>query len=158
MLVEAGGRDRSPNITTEPEPQGRGPLRISNQRSPRVEVDRRLIGASEAAGIPRSRDYNGPEQDGVAMFQVNQRDGRRWSAADAFLRPALERPNLERHTRARARALDSSRARGDPERGSDPIAAMREILVSQLEPGPDKRDRSDLEADLRRRLMRPSAP
>ena len=57
--------------------------------------------ASEAAGIPRSHDYNGPEQDGVAMFQVNQRDGRRWSAADAFLRPALKRPNLEVMTRTR---------------------------------------------------------
>ena len=78
-----------------------GPLRVSNQRSPRAEVDRRLIAASEAAGIPRSADYNGPEQDGVAMFQVNQRDGRRWSAADAFLRPALKRPNLEVMTRTR---------------------------------------------------------
>jgi choline dehydrogenase len=78
-----------------------GPLRVSNQRSPRAGVDRRLIAASEAAGIPRSRDYNGPEQDGVAMFQVNQRDGRRWSAADAFLRPALKRPNLELMTRTR---------------------------------------------------------
>ena len=78
-----------------------GPLRVSNQRSPRAAVDRRLIAASEAAGIPRSLDYNGPEQDGVAMFQVNQRDGRRWSAADAFLRPALKRPNLEVMTRTR---------------------------------------------------------
>ena len=83
-----------------------GPLRISNQRSPRAEVDRRLIAASEAAGIPRSRDYNGPEQDGVAMFQVNQRDGRRWSAADAFLRPALKRPNLEVMTRTRVLRVD----------------------------------------------------
>jgi choline dehydrogenase len=78
-----------------------GPLRVSNQRSPRAGVERRLVAASEAAGIPRSRDYNGPEQDGVAMFQVNQRDGRRWSAADAFLRPALKRPNLELMTRTR---------------------------------------------------------
>ena len=121
-----------------------GPLRVSNQRSPRAEVDRRLIAASEAAGIPRSCDYNGPEQDGVAMFQVNQRDGRRWSAADAFLRPALKRPNLEVMTRTRVlrvefegdravgvriasrawtRALDPGRARGDPERGEHPVAA-----------------------------------
>jgi choline dehydrogenase len=35
------------------------------------------------------------------MFQVNQREGRRWSAADAFLRPALKRPNLEVITRTR---------------------------------------------------------
>jgi len=71
-----------------------GELRVSEQRSPRA-IDAKLIEASVAAGIPRIDDYNGPEQDGVAMFQVTQRDGARWSAADAFLRPARARPNLE---------------------------------------------------------------
>jgi choline dehydrogenase-like flavoprotein len=71
-----------------------GELRVSEQRSPRP-LDRRLLDASAAAGIPRIADYNGPEQDGVSMFQVTQKNGRRWSAADAFLRPALGRPNLE---------------------------------------------------------------
>ena len=112
-----------------------GPLRVSNQRSPRANVDRRLIAASEAAGIPRSHDYNGPEQDGVAMFQVNQRDGRRWSAADAFLRPALERPNLEVMTRTRVlrvefeggRAVGVRIARGRRERS---IRAEREVILS----------------------------
>ncbi|MEO8689700.1 MAG: FAD-dependent oxidoreductase [Solirubrobacteraceae bacterium] len=112
-----------------------GPLRVSNQRSPRAEVDRRLIAASEAAGIPRSHDYNGPEQDGVAMFQVNQRDGRRWSSADAFLRPALERPNLEVMTRTRVlrvelegdRAVGVRVARGRRERS---IRAQREVILS----------------------------
>ncbi|MEA2223121.1 MAG: choline dehydrogenase [Solirubrobacteraceae bacterium] len=74
-----------------------GELRVSEQRSPRP-MDRRLIAASEEAGIPYTRDYNAPEQDGVSMFQVTQRDGRRWSAADAFLRPARRRPNLEIRT------------------------------------------------------------
>src|ERR1700760_3201438 len=68
-----------------------GPLRVQEQRSPRASVARRLIRASEAAGIPLRADYNGPEQDGVAMFQVTQRHGARWSTADAFLRPALKR-------------------------------------------------------------------
>ena len=76
-----------------------GPLRVSEQRSPRP-LDRRLIAASEAAGIPWIADYNGPEQDGVSMFQVTQSGGRRFSSADAFLRPALDRPNLELRTRA----------------------------------------------------------
>ena len=70
-----------------------GELVVSEQRSPRL-VGKRLLAASEAAGIPYVRDYNGPEQDGCSMFQVNQRNGRRWSAADAFLRPVLDRPNL----------------------------------------------------------------
>ena len=113
-----------------------GPLRVSNQRSPRAEVDRRLIAASEAAGIPRSDDYNGPEQDGVAMFQVNQRDGRRWSAADAFLRPALKRPNLEVMTRTRVlrvefegdRAVGVRIASGRGRERS--IRAEREVILS----------------------------
>ncbi|HXO10002.1 MAG TPA: GMC family oxidoreductase N-terminal domain-containing protein [Solirubrobacteraceae bacterium] len=113
-----------------------GPLRVSNQRSPRAAVDRRLIAASEAAGIPRSLDYNGPEQDGVAMFQVNQRDGRRWSAADAFLRPALKRPNLEVMTRTRVLRVEFegdravgvriARRRG----GERSIRAGREVILS----------------------------
>ncbi len=70
-----------------------GPLTISEQRSPRP-LCRELLAASEAAGLPRINDYNGPEQDGVSMFQVHQRNGRRWSAADAFLKPAMKRPNL----------------------------------------------------------------
>jgi choline dehydrogenase len=76
-----------------------GPLRVSDQRSPRP-LDHRLIAASEAAGIPWTPDYNGPEQDGVSMFQVNQWRGRRFSSADAFLRPAAERANLTIRTKA----------------------------------------------------------
>ena len=88
-----------------------GPLRVEDQRSPRP-LTGRFLAATEAAGIPRIDDYNGPEQDGAAMFQVTQRNGRRWSAADAFLRPALKRPNLEvRHRRPRP-AASSSRATG----------------------------------------------
>src|SRR4030088_1209068 len=70
-----------------------GPLKVSEQRSPRP-LDPQLLEASEAAGIPRIADYNGPEQDGASMFQVTQRNGQRFSAADAFLRPVLRRPHL----------------------------------------------------------------
>ncbi|HST54526.1 MAG TPA: FAD-dependent oxidoreductase [Solirubrobacteraceae bacterium] len=86
-----------------------GPLNVAEQRSPRP-LSRELIEASEAAGIPRVADYNGPEQDGVSMFQVTQRRGRRWSAADAYLRPALKRPNLRVITRAQVLGLE---LRGD---------------------------------------------
>ena len=90
-----------------------GPLQVSEQRSPRP-LDRRLLDASEAAGIPRIADYNGPEQDGASMFQVTQRNGRRFSAADAFLRPALSRPNLEVRTACTVLGieLDGERAVG----------------------------------------------
>jgi choline dehydrogenase-like flavoprotein len=72
------------------------------------------LDASAATGIPRIDDYNGPEQDGVSMFQVFQKNGSRWSAADAFLRPVLDRPNLEVMAGATVLGLelDGARATG----------------------------------------------
>jgi choline dehydrogenase len=112
-----------------------GELVVSEQRSPRPMV-KRLLDASQAAGIPRVPDYNGPEQDGVSMFQVNQQNGRRWSAADAFLRPVLKRPNLEIVTGALVTGieLEGTRAVGvrwRDKRGREQQArAEREIIVS----------------------------
>lgn len=112
-----------------------GELRVSEQRSPRP-LDRALIDASVAAGIPRIADYNGPEQDGVAMFQVTQRNGQRWSAADAFLRPAMKRPNLTVVTRALVTGveLEGARATGvryADKRGRAQVAhASREVILA----------------------------
>ncbi len=50
--------------------------------------------AAEQCGIPKIADFNGGDNLGSARFQVNQRTGVRWSAAKAFLRPVMQRPNL----------------------------------------------------------------
>jgi choline dehydrogenase len=111
-----------------------GPLTVSEQRSPRP-LGRRLIAAAEGAGIRRIDDVNGAQQDGVAMFQVNQRNGRRFSSADAFLRPVAGRPNLEIRTRATVLGveLDGDRATGLRVRrgrsGLDLIRAEREVIL-----------------------------
>src|ERR1700735_4277501 len=112
-----------------------GPLRVSDQRSPR-RMARRMIAASEGIGIPYVADYNGPEQDGVSMFQVTQSGGRRFSSADAFLRPALDRPNLEVRTRAPVLGVEpeGDRAVGvrvrAGRRGSEVLRAEREVVLS----------------------------
>jgi choline dehydrogenase len=112
-----------------------GPLRVSEQRSPRP-LNRRLLAATEAAGIPRIDDYNGPEQDGVSMFQVTQKNGRRFSAADAYLRPAMGRPNLEVRTGVQVLGveLDGTRATGvrlgRGRGGVEVVRAAREVLLS----------------------------
>jgi choline dehydrogenase len=112
-----------------------GPLKVSEQRSPR-QMSGRLLAASEAAGIPRIADYNGPEQDGVSMFQVTQRNGQRFSAADAYLRPAMTRPNLEVRTKVAVQGveLDGDRAVGvrisRGRRGSEVVTAAREVILS----------------------------
>ena len=59
-----------------------------------------FIAAARNYGLRANDDFNGPEQEGVGYYQVTQKDGRRWSAADAYLRPADGRPNLTIHTDA----------------------------------------------------------
>jgi choline dehydrogenase len=88
-------------------------------------------------GIPRAKDYNSGHQAGVGYYQRTIRNGRRISAAVAFLRPAMKRPNLEVRTNARAsRILFEGRravgiqyvaAPGAPVRE---IRARREVILS----------------------------
>src|SRR6476646_7828397 len=70
-----------------------GPLPVSDQRSG-LPVAGAWTDAGVEAGLARNDDFNGAEQDGVGVFQVNQREGMRASAAVAYLHPAIERPNL----------------------------------------------------------------
>ena len=61
--------------------------------------------AAREAGIPETADFNRGNNEGSGYFDVNQRAGIRWSAAKAFLRPAMKRPNLEVLTKAQVRRL-----------------------------------------------------
>ncbi|HEY0570785.1 MAG TPA: GMC family oxidoreductase N-terminal domain-containing protein [Enterovirga sp.] len=54
--------------------------------------------AAERVGIAKIPDFNTGDNEGSSYFQVNQKRGRRWSAARAFLKPALNRPNLRVET------------------------------------------------------------
>jgi choline dehydrogenase-like flavoprotein len=71
-----------------------GPLAVSDSRSmhPLIET---MFEAAVQAGYELNPDLNGERQDGVGRFQLTQRNGLRWSAADGFLHPARDRPNLE---------------------------------------------------------------
>ncbi|MFI1801084.1 GMC family oxidoreductase [Streptomyces sp. NPDC020379] len=70
-----------------------GPLTVSAGRS-RHPLTAAYVTAAHEAGHPLNPDFNGPEQDGVGFYELTQRHGMRWSTADAYLRPALARPNL----------------------------------------------------------------
>jgi choline dehydrogenase len=70
-----------------------GPLPVSEQRSGNL-ISRAFVEAGVQAGLKRNEDFNGPEQDGVGMYQLTQRGGMRASAAVAYLHPAMERANL----------------------------------------------------------------
>jgi choline dehydrogenase len=71
-----------------------GEVRVEDPRV-RWDVIDAFRDAAEQCGIPKVRVFNTGDNFGCAYFQVNQRKGRRWSATNAFLRPALQRPNLK---------------------------------------------------------------
>ncbi|MFD5744536.1 GMC family oxidoreductase [Streptomyces massasporeus] len=71
-----------------------GPLTVSEGRS-RHPLAEAYVTAAQEAGYHYTSDFNGPEQDGVGYYHLTQRNGLRCSTADAYLRPALSRPNLE---------------------------------------------------------------
>jgi choline dehydrogenase len=74
---------------------------VTDQRDP-SPLSGDYLTACLQAGLHPNPDFNGAAQEGVGMYQVNQRKGQRVSAAAAFLRPALSRPNLEVRTFAHA--------------------------------------------------------
>ena len=71
----------------------------------------RVREAAEAVGIAPIADFNTGDNEGSSYFQVNQRGGWRWSAASAFLKPALSRPNLTVITGAHVHALETDAGR-----------------------------------------------
>jgi choline dehydrogenase len=78
---------------------GKGPLVLERgpASSPLFEA---FFAAVQEAGYTLTSDVNGYRQEGFAAFDRNIRNGRRFSAARAYLRPAMGRPNLEVHTRS----------------------------------------------------------
>ncbi len=90
-----------------------GEMRIE---APRVRWDilDAFCAAAEQAGIKRIPDFNTGDNEGSCAFHVNQRRGRRWSAARAFLKPVLGRSNLRLETGCLVEAieLDGTRAAG----------------------------------------------
>ena len=67
---------------------------------PRVKYDviETIRAAAEQAGIPKVEDFNRGDNEGSCYFHVNQKRGRRWSAARGFLKPVLRRKNLRLET------------------------------------------------------------
>lgn len=78
-----------------------GPLRVEDLRYRNV-LSEAFVAAGIACGFPPNDDFNGPTQEGIGFYQVTQRDGRRCSAAAAYLHPVRTRSNLQVLTRALA--------------------------------------------------------
>jgi choline dehydrogenase len=85
------------------------PVRDNKYRSAQTQA---FVAAARHCGLPENPDFNGASQDGVGFYQVTQRDGRRASAADAYL--TTRSPNLTIITEALATGvlIEGGRAAG----------------------------------------------
>ncbi len=111
-----------------------GELFVRGPRS-RNPILAAYIEAGRQAGYPLTDDFNGETQEGFGRYHCNIKNGRRWSAARAFLDPALPRPNLTVLTGAQATEIlfDGRRACGVAyrRRGRDGRAAAEgEVILS----------------------------
>jgi choline dehydrogenase len=111
-----------------------GPLSVTNlvERNPLCDA---FIGSAGAQGIPRNDDFNGADQNGAGYYQATVRKGKRCSAAVAYLKPAMGRPNLTVATGALAEKIlfDGKRAsaiRFTLDGKSQTAKAGREIVLS----------------------------
>lgn len=82
-----------------------GPLSLEQVRE-RFPIAQAFLDAATEDGQRLNDDYNGRDQEGFGYYQVNQRDGRRWSAYDAYLAPVRRRSNLVVVTNALVQRLD----------------------------------------------------
>jgi choline dehydrogenase len=110
-----------------------GPLHVSRgpRRNPLFHA---FVEAGRQAGYETTGDYNGAQQEGFGPMEQTVHKGRRWSAANAYLRPALKRENCDLVSGlARRIIMEDGRAVGvEIERGGkiEVISARREVIVS----------------------------
>jgi len=113
---------------------GTGPLSVSDLGF-QSAMTKTWVAAAQECGLPANDDFNGAQQDGSGFYQVTQKEGRRCSAADAYLRPAMARPNLEVKTDTRVTkvVVEGGRAAGVRylQRGTEETAyAQGEVILS----------------------------
>lgn len=110
-----------------------GPVHVT--RGPRDNpLTRAFVEAGRQAGYPVTADYNGAQQEGFGPFDMTVWKGERWSAAKAYLRPALARDNCDLiRAFARRVVIKNGRATGveiDGPSGLETIGAEAEVILS----------------------------
>ncbi|CAH2404985.1 GMC family oxidoreductase [Mesorhizobium ventifaucium] len=112
-----------------------GPLHITDCSTSVHPLTKRYLAAANQAGLPFNPDFNGASQEGAGIYQITTKNGRRMSAARAFLRPAMKRKNLRVEINALATRIlfEGKRAVGIEylQNGETKTArAGREIILS----------------------------
>ncbi|MBN16007.1 MAG: choline dehydrogenase [Pelagibacterium sp.] len=110
-----------------------GPLHVTRGRRDNP-LFKTFVEAGKQAGFETTDDYNGQKQEGFGPMEQTVWKGRRWSAANAYLKPALKRDNIELvRCFARKVVIENGRAVGvEIERGGkiETVFADREVIVS----------------------------
>jgi choline dehydrogenase len=111
-----------------------GPLDVKDVAPYLHPMGKEWLEAAAELKLPVTDDFNGPRPEGFGAYPVSIRNGRRWSSADAFLRPAVERQNVKLVTGAWASKLrcEGRRVLGvEYFRGNERCfaAASREVIV-----------------------------
>ncbi|MBB2913175.1 choline dehydrogenase [Streptosporangium becharense] len=108
-----------------------GPVRICELRSPNPATEL-FLRACEELGIVRLDELNGPSNEGCSPTPVTQHRGRRWSSADAYLRPAAGRPNLTVLTSSPVRSvlIEDGRAAGVVYGDGAVVRARAEVVLA----------------------------
>lgn len=114
---------------------GGGPLHVTDCSAAVHPLTKRYLQAAQQAGLAFTPDFNGAQQEGVGIYQISTKNGRRMSAARAFLRPAMKRANVRVETEALATRIlfDGKRAIGVEyeQRGvKHTVRAGREVILS----------------------------
>ena len=107
-----------------------GPLHVT--RGPRENpLFQTFVDAGQQAGYQVTGDYNGEKQEGFGPMEQTVWKGRRWSAANAYLRPALKRNNCDLiHGMVEKIVIEDGRATGVQLVGGKVITARREVVLS----------------------------
>jgi len=107
LFIEAEGNRA---FTDHPDHGRDGPLTVSDLATPNA-VSRDFTASGTAAGLPQIDDFNAGEMEGLGLYQVTQRRGKRCSSARAHLGRARNRPNLDILTGAHVLGLDIAERR-----------------------------------------------
>lgn len=113
-----------------------GELNVTFPQKFKTPYSHAFIEAGKAIGIPPHQDYNGKEQKGIGYFQFTIKDQKRHSAATAFLKPALQRNNLDVITKAPVNRIiiKNDRATGveffQGKNNLEIVKAKKEVILS----------------------------
>lgn len=135
-----------------------GPLNVMDQRWPNV-TSRRFIESAASLQLPRTADFNQPNNEGFGLYQVTQKGGERWSAARAYVEPLREHGNFTVRTGAlvekilvekgratgvvirRGSKRETLRARGGVILSAGAFGSPQILMLSGLGPGAHLKDK-----------------